>query len=75
MSDAMVVHVLTSAEIVTAPKVWYEMEGWTPQTLLNAIAAAGFNAMVDTGALITGFTNEGVARYMTKVMSHMKGCA
>lgn len=74
MSDAMVVHVLTYPKVVTAPAQWYRMDRWTPQTLLDAIAKGGFGAMVDTGALITGFTNEQVARYMTKVMPHMKGC-
>ena len=42
-------------------------EGWSVNSLLNRIAQAQspqFNALIDTGALITGMTNLQVARYL-----------
>ena len=33
-----------------------------------------FHALVDTGALITGFDNLGVARFMVDHMPTIKGC-
>ena len=58
-SDGQIVSVLTSPEVVSA-EVKSE---WTALSLLADIAKAEppFHALIDTGALVTGFTNEEVA--------------
>eukprot|EP00656_Telonema_subtile_P005028 TRINITY_DN12285_c0_g1_i4.p1 TRINITY_DN12285_c0_g1~~TRINITY_DN12285_c0_g1_i4.p1 ORF type:complete len:1077 (+),score=272.22 TRINITY_DN12285_c0_g1_i4:94-3324(+) len=58
-SDGKIVSVLTSSRVVTAEV----KEEWTAHTLLADIAKADppFHALIDTGALVTGLTNEEVA--------------
>jgi len=63
-SDGMMIHTMTSPDIVS-----YEVveEGWSVQSLLNRIASARephFNALIDTGALITGMSNYEVAAFL-----------
>ena len=42
-------------------------KAWTVEGLLKHIAAGPFHALIDTGALITGYTNFEVAEYLLKV--------
>ena len=52
-------------EIVGVANVEVKQRGWTVEKLLELIARHAnptFNALIDTGALITGLTNEEVAR-------------
>jgi Ca2+-binding EF-hand superfamily protein len=67
-TDGMMVHVLTSSQMVGAS---YVEEDWSVRSLLKRVATqtnpAGepmFQALIDTGALITGFSNKGVAEYL-----------
>jgi len=67
-TDGMMVHVLTSSQMVGAS---YVEEDWSVRSLLKRVAtqtnASGepmFQALIDTGALITGFSNKGVAEYL-----------
>ncbi len=59
-SDGKMVHFLTSLKVMN--KVQLEGE-WTPQNILDTIALANppYNALIDTGALITGLSNYEVA--------------
>lgn len=43
---------------------WYLPSDWSPLILLDAVAASGAHALIDNGALVTGFSNEEVARYL-----------
>jgi thiol-disulfide isomerase/thioredoxin len=67
-SDAAMIRNLTSTgtdEIVGVANVEVKQRGWTVEKLLELIARHAnptFNALIDTGALITGLTNEEVAR-------------
>ena len=60
-SDGKMLHVLTDEAVVSLEPV---LPGWNVDGLLAQIANATphYSALIDTGALITGFTNEGVAR-------------
>ena len=63
-SDGKMVYYLTSPDIVTR----YEMqEGWSVRSLLREISHAPqgtYRALIDTGALVTGFTNIEVAEIL-----------
>lgn len=52
-TDAEMIRVLTSPEVVT----WKLAENSDVDSLLDLIANSGFNALIDTGALITGLSN------------------
>lgn len=62
-SDGKVVSVLTSPSIVAHHLV---RGSWDVESLLRWVANAkpAFNALIDTGALITGKTNESTARFL-----------
>eukprot|EP00949_MAST-11_sp_MAST-11-sp1_P002253 g2253.t1 len=53
-------------------------EGWTVKGVLDQIAQSKdppFRALIDTGALITGYSNEEVARYLVdNGLEHLQGC-
>ena len=63
------IHVLTDANVVSVQRAGI---GWTVGSLLTAVATAElrFNALIDTGALITGLSNLEVAKYL---LSHGLG--
>jgi hypothetical protein len=73
--DAAVVKTLSSTAMVNATVF---DPGWTPESLLLWIATSKsppFSALIDTGALITGYTNEECAREMLKIgLTAFKGC-
>lgn len=76
-TDAKVLRTLTSPQYVSLP-IEGIPAGWSAETILDQVAAAEplFHAMVDAGALITGFSNEGTAQYLlNKLPSSIKGCA
>lgn len=61
-SEGKIIHTLTNPDIVTC-----ESTGpWTVTSLLDTIALRepAFSALIDTGALVTGLSNEQVARYL-----------
>ena len=62
-SDGKMINYLTNSQIVNTHLL---TETWTVHSLLITIANAQphFNALIDTGALITGMTNEEVARFL-----------
>eukprot|EP00658_Telonema_sp_P-2_P081848 TRINITY_DN8499_c0_g1_i1.p1 TRINITY_DN8499_c0_g1~~TRINITY_DN8499_c0_g1_i1.p1 ORF type:complete len:1069 (-),score=314.54 TRINITY_DN8499_c0_g1_i1:392-3598(-) len=71
-SDGKIVSVLTSSSVVTAEV----KEEWTAHTLLADIAKADppFHALIDTGALVTGLTNEEVADVLlSRLPGNFKG--
>lgn len=71
-SDGKILNVLTSKKVVSASI----KEGWTAQSLLKDICKADppVSCLIDTGALITGMTNEEVAHFMLKYLpSWMEG--
>ncbi|EDQ90981.1 uncharacterized protein MONBRDRAFT_31645 [Monosiga brevicollis MX1] len=60
-SDGKVMHVLTTPHVTSA-----EIKSdWTPKSLLRDVAASGlYHALIDTGALITGMSNESAAHFL-----------
>ena len=60
-SDGKMLHVLTDPIVMS---VEFQPPGWSVSTLLDCIANAEprYNALIDTGALITGLSNKEVAR-------------
>ena len=70
-SEADMVRVLTSREYVSTEV----LHGWTVEGLLDNVANGSYHALIDTGALITGMTNEQVARYLLqKGLTHVEAC-
>ena len=71
-SDAAMIRNLTSTgtdAIVGVTNIEVKQRGWTVDALLELIAThttPSFNALIDTGALITGLTNEEVARALLR---------
>lgn len=62
-SDGKMLSVLTDPNVLSAQ---FAPSGWTVRSLLRDVATAEprFNALIDTGALITGLSNKQVAKYM-----------
>jgi hypothetical protein len=65
-SDGQMINVMTSPDVVS-----YEVipDGWTVDGLLRRIATANnprFNALIDTGALVTGLSNYQVAQALLR---------
>ena len=60
-SDGQMLHVLTSEQYMSCEFI---PRDWTVDSLLERVATAEprFHALIDTGALITGLGNKGVAR-------------
>ena len=61
------IHVLTSPQFVSVEQC---PENWTAKSLLERIATAtdpSFHALIDTGALITGFSNKQVAEALLEL--------
>ena len=54
-------------------------EGWSPESILDRIASAPdsrrLNALIDTGALVTGYSNEEVARELLRTKSRGSGAS
>ena len=65
-SDGQMLHVLTNALYM---RVDFVSSGWTVDTLLERVANAEprFHALIDSGALITGLGNKGVAQRLLDV--------
>eukprot|EP00048_Salpingoeca_helianthica_P023358 m.23852 g.23852 ORF g.23852 m.23852 type:complete len:4219 (+) comp8583_c1_seq1:2019-14675(+) len=65
-SDGLVVHVLTSPEVTSCVR----KTNWSARSLLRDVATSDppVHALIDTGALITGFDNESAARFL---LSHL----
>jgi hypothetical protein len=82
--EARVVKILTSPKHVRpiypskACKKWKSLfvddEDWSVESVLRGIAAADppYHALIDAGAIITGFRNEEVARYL--LLNGLKHC-
>jgi hypothetical protein len=62
LSDSRMIHVLTNASIITSEIVEFS----SVRQFLRYIAKGKFNALIDCGAIVTGFTNEEVARILLK---------
>ena len=65
-SEAEIIRVLTSTDYVDCESI---PSGWTVNSLLKNIAGSNsannqYQALIDTGAIITGFSNEQVARLL-----------
>ena len=63
-SDAKIINLLTDHTIVS--RVYNLPSPWSVESLLREIAGATepYHALIDTGAMVTGFSNEQVARFM-----------
>ena len=72
-SDGKMVSVMTNKEICS---VQHLQEEWSAHTILDRIAAADppRRALIDTGALITGLSNEEVAQYLIDAKHKLAWC-
>ena len=64
--DGKMLTTVLNEEIVSCTHI---EEGWTAQSLIEKIATANnpqFHSLIDTGALITGYTNKQVAQQLLK---------
>jgi hypothetical protein len=84
-SEGKILRTLTDATITMEAKISRDlMDGdedgkeWTVKGVLDSIAQSQdppFHALIDTGALITGYSNEEVARYLIDTgLKHVQGC-
>jgi hypothetical protein len=55
-SEAQVVRMSTDPSVMTVK----EVKSWSVKSIIDEIRNGGYNALIDTGALITGYTNEEV---------------
>ena len=55
-SEAQVVRVSTDPSVMKVKEIKY----WSVKSIIKEVRDGGYNALIDTGALITGFTNEEV---------------
>merc|ERR1719421_2314507 len=64
-TDGEVLAVLSDPDIVASEQVGSD---WTPESLLHTVAASGgeISALIDTGALVTGLSNEEVASFLLR---------
>lgn len=70
-SEAQIMKILTSDSI----QVEFLNGKWNVDDLLNFVASQKLEALIDAGALITGLSNEQVARLLLqKGLDHMDGC-
>ena len=72
-SDAAMVRLLSSSQFVSHTIV----HDWTVESLLTWVARHDppFHALIDRGALVTGMSNEAVARaLLAKGLSTMQAC-
>ena len=76
-AEAKILESLTNGRVTMEATVQCDAT-WTIKGLLDQIAASTqppFHCLIDTGALITGITNEGVARYLlAHGLRHVDGC-
>lgn len=63
-SEARIVRNLTSPECVFIPQELMFNRDWTVDTVLHTVANGNYSALIDTGALITGLSNEQVAVFL-----------
>eukprot|EP00756_Hemistasia_phaeocysticola_P010307 Hpha_TRINITY_DN15008_c2_g11::TRINITY_DN15008_c2_g11_i1::g.123864::m.123864 len=72
-TDGKLVHTLTDPAVAS-----YTIldRGWTADSILSFVAHSEFHALIDTGALITGFSNEDVAKHLMSEgnLPQMEGC-
>ena len=83
-SEAEIVRVLTSPEYVTSEHYQPELGGSPHEAVTSFLAhianarqpnGKGYSALVDTGALITGYSNEDVARTLLELgLPHCEAC-
>lgn len=74
-SEAKILRTLTDSGIIGVFEG--SLDDWSVKSLLTSIAQADppYNAVIDTGALITGMSNEQAARFiLSKLRPRFKGC-
>ena len=80
-SEGKILRCLTDNSITKEAKISIDSsddDEWTVKGVLDQIAQSTnppFHALIDTGALVTGYSNEEVARYLTDTgLKHLQGC-
>lgn len=68
-SEARILRTLTNAiaDIVDIPD-----STWKPESVLDMVADGPYHALIDTGALITGYTNLEVAQYLLDAFRRLR---
>lgn len=70
--EAEVFRVLSSPLSVSVPPLLDVGHNWSVDILLDRVANGGYSALIDTGALITGYTAEEVARKLLQLQKSDK---
>ena len=78
-SEGKILYTLTNPEITTESPLSKELEDsgetWSAKGILDQICRSNYHALIDTGALITGYSNFEVAQYLIENgLSNLKGC-
>ena len=76
-SEGRVVHTLSVPSVTQESPLSIGLKEWNIKNFLDKVASGNpkYHALIDTGALITGYSNEQVARYlMNNGLPHMDGC-
>ena len=66
-TQAKVLHTLLNPSILSLKR---KRGAWVPKDLLKMVLVDGYNALIDTGALITGLDNSQVAKYIMQNDKH-----
>ena len=60
-TQATILNTLLDPRIVALKRM---VGAWTPRMILDMVCKNKYNALIDTGALITGYSNHGVIKYV-----------
>ena len=72
-SDAKILRILADPKITTPFEG--DLSDWSVRGLLVMVAQSNFDALIDTGALITGMSNEETARFLLRSgLRRKEGC-
>lgn len=69
-SEAKIIRNLTNPECVFIPQELVFDRNWNVHTVLQAVANGNYSALIDTGALVTGLSNEQVCTYFFRNVLH-----
>jgi hypothetical protein len=71
-SEAAIIRTLSDPTILAAPEALQIGNNWNVDVLLEQVASGNYSALIDSGALITGYTPEQVARKLLQYQNPQK---
>lgn len=73
-SEAEIIRVLSDPDILEVPVALQIGNNWDVDLLLERVAQGNYSSLIDSGALITGYTTEQVARKLLENQPPHKAC-